>query len=153
MSQIRISTETFASTYTVATEAEALDAFARDAGYRDYAELADTLGKTVDEAKQDIGIEWLKDVRVLAERARTATSLLRLWDAVTEYVEACRDQDVDNEQSGLDLTDLPTFGGEAPHGLPAGNVLAVLSWDETHLLIQARTSEQPFVVVPRSVYA
>ena len=30
---------------------------------------------------------------------------------------------------------------------------AVLSWDETHLLIQARTSEQPFVVVPRSVYA
>ncbi|MGW9821902.1 hypothetical protein ACUXK4_004491 [Methylorubrum extorquens] len=149
----RIHAEDFAISYRVATEEEALDAFARDAGYRDYAELAGTLGKTVDEAKAELVIDCRRSVRDLAERARKASSLMRLWQALDDYVEGCREQYVDCEQAGLDFTDLPTFGGEAPANLPNGSVLAVLSWDETHLLIQTRNSERPYVVAPRSAYA
>ncbi len=90
--------------------------------------------------------------QTIAQRALGATSLLRQWDAVEDYVEACREQGVDVEHGGLDLSDLPTFGGERPAGLPAGGVLSVLSWDETHLLIEPRNGERRFVVVPRSAY-
>ncbi|MEE7440904.1 hypothetical protein [Methylobacterium oryzae] len=154
-STYRIHTEAYVSTHRVATEEEALDEYARDAGYRDYAELADTLGKTVEEAKADLTIEYRRSIRDSAERARTAPTLLRLWDAVADYVEACRDQRVEHEKGGLDLGELPTFGGEEPFNLhfPPDSIRSVLSWDETHLLLRTYSAEQRFVVVARSVYA
>lgn len=149
----RIHTQGSMSKHLVATEEEALDAFARDAGYRDYAELADSLGKTIDEARADLVIERRESIEEIAERARKAPSLLRLWDAVEGYVEACREQHIDYWQAGLDLTDLPIFGGEAPATLITSSGLAALSWDETHVLIQTRSQKKPYVVVRRSDYA
>ncbi|TXN41712.1 hypothetical protein FV232_17170 [Methylobacterium sp. WL30] len=53
---IRIDTPAYGSIYAVATEEEALDLFAKAAGYRDYAELAATLGKSVEEARDELVI-------------------------------------------------------------------------------------------------
>jgi hypothetical protein len=52
----QICTPAYSFLFAVHTEEEALDAFARNAGHRDYAEVAATLGKTVDEAKADLVI-------------------------------------------------------------------------------------------------
>ena len=93
----------------------------------------------------------------LAERALAAPSILRLWDAVEAYVEACEEQGVTSGEGGLDLGELPTYGGEDPDedrlfaSLNGG--ITVRSWNGTHLLIDRRLSAQRFVVVARSVYA
>lgn len=90
-------------------------------------------------------------LRTTVERALAAPSLLRLWDAVEDYAEACRDQGVATTEGGLDLADLPTYGGDVPAHI--GNGITVRSWDGTHLLVDRRHRQQRFVVVPRSVYA
>jgi hypothetical protein len=87
----------------------------------------------------------------IAERALVAPSLLRLWDAVEAYVEACDEQGVTTGEGGLDLGDLPTFGGDVPAHI--GNGVTVRSWDATHILIDRRHQRQRFVLVPRSAYA
>jgi len=93
----------------------------------------------------------------LAERALRAPSLLRLWDAVEAYADACDEQGVTTGEGGLDLVALPTFGGEDPDDVrlfPTLNAAArVRSWDPTHILIDRQFSEHRFVIVPRSVYA
>lgn len=43
-------------TYEGETVEEALDAMARDAGYRSYAAMADTLGQTVEQARADVRV-------------------------------------------------------------------------------------------------
>ncbi|GEL41906.1 hypothetical protein MEX01_24970 [Methylorubrum extorquens] len=90
-------------------------------------------------------------LHILSERAFAAPSLLRLWDAVEAYADACRAQDLATTEGGLDLGNLPTYGGDVPAHI--GNGIAVRSWDETHLLIDRRHQQQRFVLVPRSAYA
>jgi hypothetical protein len=87
----------------------------------------------------------------IAERALAAPSLLRLWDAVEDYVEACDEQGVTTGEGGLDLGDLPTYGGDVPARI--GDGIAARSWDATHILIDRPNSAQRFVLVPRSAYA
>ena len=52
----RIETQESVYTYPAANEEIALDKFANTVGYDTYAELANTLGKTVDQAKADLVI-------------------------------------------------------------------------------------------------
>ncbi|CAO4164964.1 MULTISPECIES: hypothetical protein [Methylobacteriaceae] len=90
-------------------------------------------------------------LHTLSERALAAPSLLRLWDLVEAYVEACDEQGVTTAEGGLDLGELPTFGGDVPAHI--GNGVTVRSWDATHILIDRRYAAQRFVLVPRSAYA
>lgn len=64
----------------------------------------------------------------MQERVNTAASLCELRDILNSYEEP------EDEQIELcvevDLTSLPTFGGEEP-----ANTLGVWSWDEKHLLV------------------
>lgn len=53
---IQIQTQSFTETFDTDSEDEALDMFAGTAGYSSYADLAETIGKTVDEAKADLTI-------------------------------------------------------------------------------------------------
>lgn len=87
----------------------------------------------------------------LSERALAAPSLIRLWDCVEDYVEACDEQGVTTAEGGLDLGELPTFGGDVPPRI--GDGVTIRSWDATHILIDRRDSAQRFVLVPRSAYA
>ncbi|KNY22653.1 hypothetical protein [Methylobacterium sp. ARG-1] len=71
-SYVRISTEAADHIFEVETFSEARDAFARQAGCRDYAELARTLGQTVDEAEADLIINYVSAadvVRGIADEA------------------------------------------------------------------------------------
>lgn len=51
-----VTTESFALTFDAATESDALDMYARECGYKTFADLADTLGKTQDEARAEITV-------------------------------------------------------------------------------------------------
>lgn len=152
---VRVSTEAAEYVFEVDTKEAALAAFAKSAGYCDYAELASTLGKTVDEACAELSVEHLNAsevVTTLAERAAAAPSLMRLWDAVEDYVEACREHGYDVEGGVLDLDDLPSYGGEYPgmFPVPVRDDALFRSWDETHLLIERPSAERRFIIARRA---
>jgi hypothetical protein len=64
---VRISTEAATHLFEVETAEAALDAFARQAGYRDHAELAKTLGQTPDQAADDLFIEHVTAADLIKE--------------------------------------------------------------------------------------
>jgi len=64
---IRIETQEASYFYEAKTEAAALDKFATTVGYDSYAELASTLGKSVDEAKSDLSIATVSYREALSE--------------------------------------------------------------------------------------
>lgn len=72
MSYIRIDTPAASQVFEVETIEQALDGYARSAGYGSYAELADSLGKTVEEAKGDLAIEYVTAADVVRDIADEA---------------------------------------------------------------------------------
>lgn len=103
--------------YEGETAEEALDAMARDAGYESEADsVAQGVGAfdgTIEE------IDWQGE-------AAKAEDL----DALLELIEEARQQGVGDQ---IDMSELPTYGGEAPEGGTDG----VWSWDEDRLLVGA----------------
>lgn len=72
MSYIRIDTPAASQVFEVETVEQALAGYARAAGYGSYAELADSLGKTVEEAKGDLAIEYVTAADVVRDIADEA---------------------------------------------------------------------------------
>ncbi|MCJ2044151.1 hypothetical protein MKK58_06345 [Methylobacterium sp. J-078] len=64
---IRIETQEATYLYAVETESAALDKFAATVGYDSYADLASTLGKSVDEAKSDLTVSTVSYREALSE--------------------------------------------------------------------------------------
>ncbi|CAO4172515.1 hypothetical protein EEDFHM_02104 [Methylorubrum populi] len=96
-------------------------------------------------------IDW----ETLARRVENAPSLLRLWDALEDYAQACRDVGCTEAECGLDLRRLPTYGGEwtGEYLLPIrDDGITIRSHDETHMLLDRERAEPRYVVVPRSAY-
>lgn len=63
MTKFQIANRTSAldlGTYEAATEEEALDLMAQDAGYADYANAAEVLGLTVEDARADLVVEQVE---------------------------------------------------------------------------------------------
>lgn len=72
MSYVRIDTPAASQAFEVETVEEALAGYARAAGYGSYAELASTLGKTVEEAKANLSIEHVTAADIIRDIADEA---------------------------------------------------------------------------------
>lgn len=136
MSYVHIDTPATSRVFEVETVEEALDEYARAAGYDSYAELASTLGKSVEEAKVDLAIECVT----------TADVSRRLWDAV----EDCHERGLAMTDGGFDFGNLPTYGSTV--AVYIGDAVAIWSWDEAPMLVDRRFGGQRFIV-PGSAYA
>lgn len=79
------------------------------------------------------------DVRTYADAVRSAWGLRELLSALRNYDAA---RDIANGDEPLDMTSLPTYGGEEP-----ANTSRVWSWDGTHLLVGECIADME--IVPR----
>ncbi|SFU94238.1 MULTISPECIES: hypothetical protein [unclassified Methylobacterium] len=84
MSYIRIDTEAATYLFEAETVPEALDAFAHRADYRDYAELARTLGKTVEQAEADLTIAHVTAADIVRDIAAEAMASDAVEDGAEE---------------------------------------------------------------------
>ena len=88
---IRIDTQEASYFYAVETEATALEKFAATVGYDSYAELASTLGKSVDAAKDDLEISTVTYREALADIIDEALESNAKDDGATDRFELASD--------------------------------------------------------------
>ncbi|AWV14790.1 hypothetical protein A3862_04145 [Methylobacterium sp. XJLW] len=87
-SYVRISTQADDHFFEVETKEAALAEFARCAGYDSYAELADTIGKTPDEAMADLVIDHVSAADIVRDIANEALASDPAEDGVDPFASA-----------------------------------------------------------------